>query len=120
MVANFKFREKSIIVKNPLCNTSGDRLITKTIARLRIDHYTGMKFDRDRRTYRNCDNCSYTELTAVNVFDCPAILAAVQEIEVLFSSLNLCVDNIEQIARTVIWARGTVGFSPIKDTAFEA
>ncbi|GFV43844.1 RNase H domain-containing protein [Trichonephila clavipes] len=46
-VANFKLREKSIPVKHQICNISGDRLITKTIARLRADHYRGMKFDRD-------------------------------------------------------------------------
>ncbi|GFT96227.1 uncharacterized protein TNCV_3906691 [Trichonephila clavipes] len=58
-----------------------------------------MKFDRDgRRTYRNCDNCLDTELTPAHIFDCPAILAALQE------QTNLYVNNIEHIARTVIWA----------------
>ncbi|GFU42736.1 uncharacterized protein TNCV_3139351 [Trichonephila clavipes] len=64
-----------------------------------------MKFDRDGiRNYRNCDNCLYTELTPAHIFDCPTILAAFQDIRVLFPSTNLYVDNIEQIARTVIWS----------------
>ncbi|GFU17945.1 uncharacterized protein TNCV_318451 [Trichonephila clavipes] len=68
-----------------------------------------MKIDRDGgRTYRNGDNCSNTELIPAPIFDCPAILAVLQEIGVMFSSTNLCVDNIEQIARTVIWAHGSV------------
>ncbi|GFX32088.1 uncharacterized protein TNCV_4099371 [Trichonephila clavipes] len=64
-----------------------------------------MKFDRDGRiSYRNCDNCPDTELTPAHIFVCPAILAALQEIVVLFSSTKLYVDNIQQSARTVIWA----------------
>ncbi|GFX30057.1 uncharacterized protein TNCV_2617681 [Trichonephila clavipes] len=63
-----------------------------------------MKIDRDgRRTYRNCDNCLDTELTPVHIFDCPTVLASLQELEVLFSLRNLYGDDIEQIARTVIW-----------------
>ncbi|GFW65123.1 hypothetical protein TNCV_393891 [Trichonephila clavipes] len=49
-----------------------------------------------------CDNCSGTELSPACSFDCPAILAAIQEMGPLFSSTNLYVDNIEQIAGTVI------------------
>ncbi|GFX42481.1 uncharacterized protein TNCV_1520441 [Trichonephila clavipes] len=67
-----------------------------------------MEFDRDGRTYRNYNNCLDTELTPAHIFDCPAILAALQEIWVLVSSTNLYVDNIEQITRTVIWTRGSV------------
>ncbi|GFU19105.1 uncharacterized protein TNCV_4397081 [Trichonephila clavipes] len=68
-----------------------------------------MRFDEDdRRTYRNCDNCLDTELTPAHIFDSPAILAALQELGVLFSSTNLYVDNIAQSARTVIWAHETV------------
>ncbi|GFX15429.1 RNase H domain-containing protein [Trichonephila clavipes] len=74
-VANFKLREKSISVNHQICNISGDRLITKTIARLRTGHYRGMKFDRvGTRSYRNCDNSLDTELTPAHIFDCPAIL----------------------------------------------
>ncbi|GFV44425.1 hypothetical protein TNCV_4736791 [Trichonephila clavipes] len=44
-----------------------------------------MEIDRDdRRIYRNCDNCLDTELAPAHIFDCPAILAALQEIGVLF------------------------------------
>ncbi|GFU95641.1 RNase H domain-containing protein [Trichonephila clavipes] len=103
-VANFKLREKSIPVKHQICNISGDRLITKTIARLRIGIYRVIKIDRDDgRTYRNCGNCLDTELTPAYMFDGPAIFAALQKIWVLFSSTNLYVDNIEQIAGTIIW-----------------
>ncbi|GFX07681.1 uncharacterized protein TNCV_4159501 [Trichonephila clavipes] len=116
VVTNFKLREKTIPVKHQICNTSGDRLITKIITRLRTGHHKGMKFDRDGRTYRNCDNCLDTYLTPAYIFDCLAILDALQEKGVLFSSTNLCVDNIEQIAKTVIWARGTVLFGPVMDT----
>ncbi|GFW99643.1 hypothetical protein TNCV_3418761 [Trichonephila clavipes] len=45
VVANFKLRKKSIPVKHQLCNISKDRLITKSIARLRTGHYRGMKID---------------------------------------------------------------------------
>ncbi|GFT27226.1 uncharacterized protein TNCV_5140381 [Trichonephila clavipes] len=73
-----------------------------------------MKFDRDgRRSYRNCDNCLDTELSPAHTFDCPAILAALQKIEVLFSSTD---DNIEEITRTVIWTHGVILFGPIMDT----
>ncbi|GFX11664.1 RNase H domain-containing protein [Trichonephila clavipes] len=75
-VANFKLREKSIPVKHQICNISGDRLITKAIAKLRTGRYRGMKFDGDgRRSYQNFDNCLDTELTSAHIFDCPAILA---------------------------------------------
>ncbi|GFY01410.1 RNase H domain-containing protein [Trichonephila clavipes] len=46
-VTKFKLKEKSIPVKHQIFNISGDRLITKTIARLRTGHHRGMKFDRD-------------------------------------------------------------------------
>ncbi|GFV45841.1 uncharacterized protein TNCV_2322011 [Trichonephila clavipes] len=81
-VANFKLREKSIPAKHQIFNIRGDSPITKTIARLRTGHYIGMKFDRyGRRPYRNCDNCLDTELTPAHIFDCPAILAALEERE---------------------------------------
>ncbi|GFT60846.1 RNase H domain-containing protein [Trichonephila clavipes] len=106
-VTNFKLREESIPVKHQLCNRNGDYLITNT--RIRTGHYDGMKIDWEgKRTYRNCDNCLDTELKPAHIFDSPAILAALKGIGVLFSSINLYVDNIEQIARTVIWAHGTV------------
>ncbi|GFV55454.1 uncharacterized protein TNCV_3776411 [Trichonephila clavipes] len=102
-VINFKLREKSIPVKHQIFNISGDRLIAKTIARLRTGHHEGMKFGRDnRRIFRNYDNCLDIELTPAYIFGCPAILAALQEIGVIFSSTNLYVDNIEQTFRTVI------------------
>ncbi|GFV40002.1 hypothetical protein TNCV_4412331 [Trichonephila clavipes] len=59
-----------------------------------------MKFNKDgRRSYRNSGNCLDTELTPVHIFDCPAILAALQEREigVFFSSTNIYVDSIEQM-----------------------
>ncbi|GFU80534.1 hypothetical protein TNCV_534081 [Trichonephila clavipes] len=49
-----------------------------------------------------------TELTSAHIFDCPANLAALQEIKDLFSSTNLYVNNIEQIGGTVILAHGTI------------
>ncbi|GFW18997.1 hypothetical protein TNCV_165101 [Trichonephila clavipes] len=62
---------------------------------------------RWQNSYRNCNKCLGEQLTSVDIFDCPAILDALQEIGVLLSSKNLYVDNIEQFARIVIWARGT-------------
>ncbi|GFV19373.1 RNase H domain-containing protein [Trichonephila clavipes] len=116
-VPNFKLREKSIPLKHQICNISGDRLTTKTIGRLRTGRLRGMKFERDgRRTYKNCGNCLDTELTAAHIFNYPAILATLQEILVLFWSKNLYVDNIEHIAKTVIWAHGTVRFGLVMDT----
>ncbi|GFU42518.1 hypothetical protein TNCV_4556381 [Trichonephila clavipes] len=55
-----------------------------------------------------------TYRTLANIFNCPAVLAALQEINVLFSSANLKVDNIEQIAK-VIWVHGAVRFGPVMD-----
>ncbi|GFV51922.1 hypothetical protein TNCV_1322751 [Trichonephila clavipes] len=49
-----------------------------------------------------------TELTPAYISDCPAILAALEEIRVLFSSTNLYVVNIQEIARTDIWIYGTI------------
>ncbi|GFU93052.1 RNase H domain-containing protein [Trichonephila clavipes] len=80
VVPNFKLREKSIPVNHQICNKRGERLITKAIARLRTGHHRGMKFDRNGRIYRNCDNCLDIELTPAHIFDCPSILVAVQEI----------------------------------------
>ncbi|GFT95782.1 uncharacterized protein TNCV_311401 [Trichonephila clavipes] len=108
-VTNLKLRDKSTPVKHQICNIIGDCLITKTIARVRTGHHRGMKFDRDgKRTHRNFDSCLDIELTTAYIFDCRAILAALQETGVLFSSAYLYVDNIQQIARTVIWAHGIV------------
>ncbi|PRD22890.1 UNVERIFIED_CONTAM: hypothetical protein NCL1_47888 [Trichonephila clavipes] len=102
-------REVNYCKASQIFNISGDNLIIKTIARIRTGHYRGMKFDRDGRiSYRNCDNCPDTELTPAHIFVCPAILAALQEIVVLFSSTKLYVDNIQLSARTVIWAHGTI------------
>ncbi|GFX92149.1 uncharacterized protein TNCV_1740691 [Trichonephila clavipes] len=72
-----------------------------------------MNIDRDGRTYRNCDNYSDTDKTSAHIFNCPALLVAVQEIGVQFSSTNLYADNSEQTARTVIWVHGTIWFDPI-------
>ncbi|GFV43939.1 uncharacterized protein TNCV_492641 [Trichonephila clavipes] len=94
-------REESIPVKHQLRNISEDHLKTKTITRLRTGHYREMKINRyGRRTYRNCDNSPDTELTSAHIFDCPAILSALQEIGVLFSLTNLYLDNIEQMAKS--------------------
>ncbi|GFV41246.1 uncharacterized protein TNCV_1231611 [Trichonephila clavipes] len=78
---------------------------------LRVGHYREMKFDRDgRRSYRNCENYLDTDLT-------PAYIFAIQLLLLLFfSSVNLFVNNIEQIARTDICAHGTIWFSPVMDT----
>ncbi|GFV51069.1 hypothetical protein TNCV_4743461 [Trichonephila clavipes] len=56
------------------------------------------------RDLTEVEHMSEIELTPAHIFDCPAILAALQKIGVLFSSTNLYVDNIEEIARTVIRA----------------
>ncbi|GFV64792.1 hypothetical protein TNCV_808891 [Trichonephila clavipes] len=48
------------------------------------------------------------ELTPALIFNCSVILDALLETGVLFSSTYLYVDNIEQIARTVIWDNGTI------------
>ncbi|GFW78587.1 uncharacterized protein TNCV_2243871 [Trichonephila clavipes] len=96
-------RLRSTAVKDQICNTSANSLITKTIARLKTGHHRGMEFDRDgRRTYKKCDNCLEIELIPAHIFDCPAILAALHR----NLSTNLCVGNIEQIARAVIWVHG--------------
>ncbi|GFW00369.1 RNase H domain-containing protein [Trichonephila clavipes] len=117
-IASFKLRGKSIPVQHPICNISGDCFKTKTIAGLRIRYYRGMNIDRDgKRIYRNCIITVFnTKLTPAHIFDRPAILAALQEIRVLLSSRNLYVGKIQQIARTVIWALGTVWFSPVMNT----
>ncbi|GFW88707.1 hypothetical protein TNCV_2833671 [Trichonephila clavipes] len=57
------FESGNLAVKHRLCS-SVDRLVAKAIARLRTGYYRGMKIDTDgRKAYRNCDNCSGTELT---------------------------------------------------------
>ncbi|GFW59590.1 hypothetical protein TNCV_3222402 [Trichonephila clavipes] len=47
------------------------------------------------------------ELAPAHIFECP-LIAALPELGIILSSTNFYVDNIEQIARTVIWAHGTV------------
>ncbi|GFW64625.1 uncharacterized protein TNCV_700311 [Trichonephila clavipes] len=72
-ISNFKLREMSIPVNHQFCNINRDRLITKTLARLRTGDYRRMMVDRDgRRTYRNCDNNSDTELEPAHIFGCLA------------------------------------------------
>ncbi|GFS62083.1 uncharacterized protein TNCV_476501 [Trichonephila clavipes] len=72
-------------VKHQICNISGDHPKPKIITRLRTGHHRRMKFNRDgRRTYRSCDNCIDTELTPAYIFDCPAILAVLQEMGFCF------------------------------------
>ncbi|GFX44185.1 uncharacterized protein TNCV_4119811 [Trichonephila clavipes] len=106
----FRLQELNSLLSLMVTHTSGDRLITNTIARLRTGYFRGMKIGWDDRTYRNCDKC----LDKAYIFDCPAILADLQEIGVMFSTTNLYIDNIEQMARTVshldpwycvIWSR---------------
>ncbi|GFV51885.1 hypothetical protein TNCV_1322381 [Trichonephila clavipes] len=63
-------------VDEEMASPGGDRLITKTTARLRTAHYTGINIDD--RTYRNCDNCSDTEINLAHIFDCPTIVAAIE------------------------------------------
>ena len=41
VITKSKLREKSIQAKHQLCEINADRLITKTIIRLRPDHYIG-------------------------------------------------------------------------------
>ncbi|GFT34606.1 hypothetical protein TNCV_4125531 [Trichonephila clavipes] len=90
-----QFFIESLLQWHQLCNVREGRLITKTIARVRASRYRGMKIDRDdSRTYRNCHNCSDTELTPART-GCPAVLAVQQVIGALFSSTNLYEDNIE-------------------------
>ncbi|GFU56132.1 uncharacterized protein TNCV_711941 [Trichonephila clavipes] len=75
-ISNFD-REVNSCKASQLCNISGNRLVTKSIARGRRGHHRGMKINRDgRRTYRNCDTCLNTELTLAHILDCPAIPAA--------------------------------------------
>ncbi|GFY06491.1 hypothetical protein TNCV_412411 [Trichonephila clavipes] len=76
-----------------------------------------MKIDRDgRRNYRNCNNCLDIELTPAYIYDYPAILAALQEIQVLFPTTNLYVDNIQQIGKKVILVHGIVLFDTVMST----
>ncbi|GFX00163.1 hypothetical protein TNCV_296521 [Trichonephila clavipes] len=58
---------------------------------------------------------TYTDGSSDEKFSNGATLAALQEIGVLFSSENFYMDNIEQSARTVIWAHGTASFGPIME-----
>ncbi|GFU69568.1 hypothetical protein TNCV_1351281 [Trichonephila clavipes] len=84
-VAYFILREKYIPVKHQICNTNGYLLMKKTIARLTKGHHRRMKIDRDGRiTHRYCDNCLNKEQIPADLLDCPAILAALQEIGILF------------------------------------
>ncbi|GFV83315.1 uncharacterized protein TNCV_1900411 [Trichonephila clavipes] len=93
------------VVKHQICNISGDRLITKTIARIRTALHRRMEFDRDGgKTYRNCDICLDTELTSAHIFDCPDILAALPEIGALFSTTNFYVDNVSQNSHQGPWS----------------
>ncbi|GFW43230.1 uncharacterized protein TNCV_1349931 [Trichonephila clavipes] len=99
-------RPSDIVVSDAYFCTIGPEFESRRS--LRIGHYTGMNIDRDGRTYRNCDNCSDTELASAHIVDCPSILAALQELGVLFSSRKLYGGNIEQIARTVILAQSSI------------
>ena len=92
-------RENSIQVKHQLCEINADRLITKTIIRLRNGHYRGMKISKEGgRVYRNCNICPYTRLTTCHIFEYPAISASLTEIGVLPSLIDIYEDNNQQIA----------------------
>ena len=50
------------------------RQLTSTIARLRTNHYKGMKILPDKtRTYVPCKNCTEAQLSPDHILECPAI-----------------------------------------------
>lgn len=66
------------------------------------------KIDKDsRKAYRNFINGRVTKLTSVDIFYCPAILAALYKIGIS-NDLNFYTDKIVQIAKTVIYGYGTI------------
>lgn len=59
-----------------ITNYDSPRLITSTIARLRIQHYKVMKIPLDKtRSYLQCKNCQITQpFTPRHIFECPALV----------------------------------------------
>ncbi|KAF8763673.1 hypothetical protein HNY73_021831 [Argiope bruennichi] len=95
-IAKSKLREKSIPMKQLICNINADRSTTKTIARLRTNHHRGMKIDREgRKVYKKCDNCPDTQLTPCHSFECPAMSVNQGEMGVLPSLIEQYDDNIK-------------------------
>ena len=74
VTARLRLKGKTIRVNQQICEIDANREITKTITRLRIDHFGGMKINADNtRTYLKCRSCSDEELSPTHVVNCTAI-----------------------------------------------
>ncbi|GFW02563.1 hypothetical protein TNCV_2455791 [Trichonephila clavipes] len=50
------------------------RIITSTIARLRTEHFKGMKIHPDKiRSYVQCKHCPDLQLTPNHILECPTV-----------------------------------------------
>ncbi len=80
-VTKAKLNDRKIQIKHQIPEISTDRTLTSTLTRLRTGHFRGMKIHSDgTRTYCLCKNCPDIELTPKHLFNCPAILAQLQQI----------------------------------------
>ena len=89
-IADFKLREKLYPTKNQICKINADRLINKTIVKLRMGLHREIRIDREgKKHHRKCDNCSETELTQDHIFNSPAIILSLLEISVWPTTIDL-------------------------------
>ncbi|UYV79041.1 hypothetical protein LAZ67_17000838 [Cordylochernes scorpioides] len=99
---------KQKIRKDQICEINSERKLTKTITRLRTKHYKGMAIHPDStRTYRACNNCPGVELTPTHIFSCPAMVAALQKID-LDPEQQLYTPKIVDIAAAVMEMHGDI------------
>ena len=67
--------------KHQIPEISTNRTATSSLTRLRTGHFRGMKIRKDgTRTYCHCKNCPDAEFTTEHLFNCPTILANLQQI----------------------------------------
>ena len=82
---------------------NADRFIATTYVRLRMGHPKEMRIVRKGKKYcRKCDNCSETELTPDQIFNCSAIIQNLLKICVLLRAIDLYEDNIILIVKAII------------------
>ena len=88
--ADFKLREKLYPTKCQIYKINADRLINKTIVKLRMGLHREIRIDREgKKHHRKCDNCSETELTQDHIFNSPAIILSLLEISVWPTTIDL-------------------------------
>ena len=112
IIADIKLREKLHPTKCQICKITADKLIIKTIVKVRMGYHRRMKIEReDKKHYRKCNNCWETELAVDYIFNSPTTIPKLLKIGVLPTTIDLYEEDIELIAKAIIDVHGHIKFS---------